>query len=104
MNTIHPMKFGIYDHYKGGVYLACGISTWESGSCREPVVEYTSMTFGTRHARLLTQWNEMVTWPDGEKRSRFVYRGADLTTPEPSFKVPSPVSSSRLTTEKGSLG
>jgi len=53
-------------------------------------MEYTSMTYGTPHSRLISQWCEVVKWPDGKYRSRFVYRGPDLHTPEPSYKVPTP--------------
>lgn len=81
---------GIYDHFKGGVYLIRGHSLWASGN-GEPVVEYLSMLFGTKHTRLVSQWCEVVKWPDGKYRSRFVYRGADLTVPEPKFKVSSPL-------------
>lgn len=81
--------FGIYDHFKGGVYKVKGFSSWESGN-REKVVEYDSMIYGTPHTRLATQWCEVTRWPDGKYRSRFVYRGPDLHTPEPSYKVPSP--------------
>lgn len=86
---MEDLERGIYDHFKGGVYLVRGVSSWASGN-GEPVVEYTSMVFGTHHVRLLSQWREIVKWPDGEQRGRFVYRGPDLTTPAPSFKVPSP--------------
>jgi hypothetical protein len=85
----HPPPLGIYDHFKGGVYLITGYSRWASGN-GEPVIEYLSMLFGTKHTRLLDQWIEVVKWPDGRYRSRFIYRGANLTVAEPSFKVPSP--------------
>jgi hypothetical protein len=82
---------GIYDHFKGGVYLVTGLSTWVSGGEPEAqAVEYLSMIYGTRFTRLATQWCEVVQWPDGKYRSRFVYRGSDLKTPARPFKVPSP--------------
>ncbi len=80
---------GIWDHFKGGVYLKTGHGSWASGS-GELTVEYLSMLFGTKHYRLAEHWCEVVRWPDGKYRSRFVYRGPDLKTAEPSFKVPSP--------------
>ena len=46
------------------------------------------MVFGTDHTRFVREWCEVVQWPDGKYRSRFVYRGPDLTTPAPQFKVP----------------
>lgn len=88
--TDSPPKLGIYDHFKGGVYLVTGHAIWASGS-GEPTVEYTSMLFGRKNNRLTSQWVEVVAWPDGRYRSRFVYRGPDMETPEPPFKVPSPL-------------
>ena len=84
---------GVYDHFKGGVYLIRDFSSWASGD-GELVVEYLSLLFGSKHTRLASQWREVVRWPDGRYRSRFVYRGPDLRTPELSFKVPSPTSPS----------
>lgn len=83
------IRLGVYDHFKGGVYKVRGFSSWESGE-RELVVEYDSLIFGTPHSRFAWQWCEVVQWPDGKYRSRWVHRGADLHTPAPSFKVPSP--------------
>jgi hypothetical protein len=80
------MKLGVYDHFKGGVYLVRGFSFWASGH-GELVIEYTSLLHGTHHCRLASQWCEAVRWPDGKWRSRFVYRGPDLDTPPPAFKV-----------------
>lgn len=85
--TESPPPLGIYDHFKGGVYLVTGHALWASGA-GELNVEYLSMVHGTKHNRLATQWCEVVAWPDGLFRSRFVYRGSDLNTPEPVFKVP----------------
>lgn len=81
---------GVYDHFKGGVYLLRGLSHWASGEQDERVVEYTSLLHGTHHARKLEEWCSVVEWPDGKYRSRFVFRGVDLCIPPPSFKVPSP--------------
>ncbi len=80
---------GIFDHFKGGVYLVTGYSTWASGN-GERIVEYLSMTNAQKFTRLGSQWCEVVEWPDKRYRSRFVYRGPDLIAPEPTFKVPSP--------------
>lgn len=82
------MHLGIYDHFKGGVYLADLVVRWaEDGDC---AVVYVSMLFGTWHARRCSEWAEVVKWPDGKYRSRFVFRGVDLKVAEPSFKVPNP--------------
>jgi len=81
---------GIYDHFKGGVYKVNGLASWASGD-GELVVHYTSLLHGTDHVRFVEQWCEVVQWPDKKFRSRFVWRGPDLTTPAPAYKVPSPV-------------
>jgi hypothetical protein len=79
----------IWDHFKGGVYRVNKLSMWtEDGA---PVVDYTSMIHGTDHIRRVSQWNEVVQWPDFRYRSRFVFRGLTLETRAPHFKVPSPV-------------
>jgi len=85
----HPPRVGVYDHFKGGIYLITGYSIWASGK-GEKVIEYTSLLFGTRATRLQSEWNEVVKWPDGVYRTRFVYRGPDLRVQAPTFKVPNP--------------
>lgn len=59
-----------------------------SADTDEPMVVYLSLIHGTWHVRRIEQWFEIVTWPDGMARGRFVYRGPTAETPEPSFKVP----------------
>lgn len=82
------MAHGVYDHFKGGQYLSQRVERCaDTGESR---VSYLSLLHGTPHSRRAAQWNEIVKWPDGEYRSRFVYRGPDLLTPPPPFKVPSP--------------
>lgn len=83
------IRRGVYDHFKGGVYKAKGFSMWASGN-GEQVVEYTSLLYGTDHTRLGSEWCNVVQWPDNKYRSRFVYRGPDLKTPAPAYKVLSP--------------
>lgn len=80
------MKHGVYDHFKGGVYLSTDVSEWASGKC-EPIVSYISLVYGRKFTRFAHEWQSIVRWPDGQYRSRFVYRGPDLNTPEPPFKV-----------------
>lgn len=78
--------FGIYDHFKGGVYLLDGISY--NVDSDKLSVEYVSAFNATkRFNRLAEKWAEIVCWPDGHYRSRYVYRGQDLDTPPPPFKV-----------------
>jgi hypothetical protein len=75
---------GVYDHFKGGVYKANKTSFFAND---ELYVDYTSLTYGTDHGRFLWEWSEVVKWPDGKYRSRFVFRGPDLRTPAPAYKV-----------------
>lgn len=79
------MKHGIWDHFKGGVYLSEDLGMNAAG---ELEVRYLSLLYGTKHQRRCSQWNEVVQWPDGQYRSRFIYRGVNLESSEPpSFKV-----------------
>lgn len=89
LSHISENTLGIYDHFKGGVYLAQSIGMNASND-NEVMVDYLSMIHATKHFREAWQWDEIVKWPDGKYRSRFVFRGRDLYTPPPPFKVPSP--------------
>jgi hypothetical protein len=82
------MQHGVWDHFRGGVYLSDRVERCADGG--EPRVSYLSLIYGTWHSRRAAQWNEVVLWPDGKYRSRFVYRGRDLSTSPPDFKVASP--------------
>src|SRR5208282_5361613 len=73
LDSVQAKLGGIYDHFKGGIYLIRDFSSWASGR-GELVVEYLSMLFGTKHSRIGSEWCEVVQWPDGKYRSRFVYR------------------------------
>jgi hypothetical protein len=77
------MKHGIWDHFKGGIYLSEGLGL--SADTGELEVEYVSLLHGTRHHRRCSQWNEIVLWPDDKYRSRFVLRQRQEAPP---FKVP----------------
>lgn len=81
----YHMPLGVYDHFKGGVYMVDRVLRWAEDG--EPVVSYLSLTEGSWHGRRCSEWAEVVQWPDGKFRSRFVYRGPDLRTAAPSFKV-----------------
>jgi hypothetical protein len=75
------MRHGIWDHFKGGLYCSLGVGRHAETGAME--VEYLSLFHATRHHRRCEQWNEVVQWPDGKYRSRFVYRGADLESCDP---------------------
>jgi hypothetical protein len=89
------MKHGVWDHFKGGVYMSTGLGRNAETDALE--VEYISLLHGTKHHRRCTMWNEVVEWPDGKYRSRFMYRGVDLAHSDPpSFKVPTPEKTRQL--------
>jgi hypothetical protein len=64
------MTHGVYEHFKEGVYLTTGVS--RDADTGEPRVEYISLLHGSKHNRRAEQWREVVKWPDGRYRSRFV--------------------------------
>jgi hypothetical protein len=75
---------GIYDHFKGGVYIVLlPLHKW-TGDEGGQVVLYTNLTSEV-FARHVDVWTEIVKWPDGKYRPRFVLRGDP--SKEPSFKV-----------------
>lgn len=80
------MQHGTWDHFKGGVYSSTQVVI--NVDTQEPSVVYLSTIFGTWFVRTCQEWNELVQWPDGQWRSRFVRRAVPWLAPE--FKVPSP--------------
>lgn len=82
------MPHGIWDHFKGGVYESDRVEM--DADTGNPRVSYRSLIYGGAHSRRAEQWNEVVQWPDGKWRSRFVLRGPPGSL-EPLYKVPSPV-------------
>jgi len=75
------MRHGVWDHFKGGLYCSLGVGRHAETDALE--VEYISLFHATKHHRRCEQWNEVVQWPDGKYRSRFVYRGPDLESCDP---------------------
>lgn len=71
MSEVHLNQ--IYEHHKGGKYLVLSVAE-ESTNARKgnQVVIYVSLTFGKVKCRDLEEFLEIVEWPDGEKRSRFI--------------------------------
>lgn len=81
------MRHGVWDHFKGGLYMSTGGGQdAESGFWQ---VRYISLYHGTEHHRRAVSWNEVVKWPDGRYRSRFIYRGLAVCE-APSFRVAAP--------------
>jgi len=76
---------GYYDHYKGGYYfvekLILDTATKQDKFVYQSV--YTKKWFG----RAPHEWREIVEWPDGVLRSRFIQRGFFEADLEPPFKV-----------------
>jgi len=87
VSTAGPeMRHGAWDHFKGGVYISTQVvMNVDSQEAQEPMVIYCSATYGTWFARRCEEWNELVEWPDGKYRSRFVLRKDASLAPE--FKV-----------------
>jgi hypothetical protein len=84
--TMSEFRPGKYVHYKGGHYSA--IMLVAHHETREPMVVYVSHEKGNVQVRELRQppregfqtssvdaWTDVVEWPDGEKRPRFVFLG-----------------------------
>ncbi|HEX5774683.1 MAG TPA: DUF1653 domain-containing protein [Candidatus Paceibacterota bacterium] len=63
----------VYEHHKGGKYLVFGVAE-ESTNARKgnKVVLYVSLTYGKMKCRDLEEFTEVVEWPDGQRRSRFI--------------------------------
>jgi len=72
------MRHGVWEHFKGNLYCSLGVGLNTETDAQE--VEYLSMD-GTKFHRRCEQWNEIVQWPDGKYRSRFVWRGSPYSRP-----------------------
>ncbi len=59
-----------YEHFKGGKYRV--LFEGFHSDHKEPVVIYVSMIYGTVWVRPTNEWDEMVEWPDGKMRTRFI--------------------------------
>jgi hypothetical protein len=76
----NTLPFGIYRHYKGGLYRVHAIAYNEE--TLEPMVVYESMNDGdafpqgTFWTRPLLRFTEMVTLESGEKVERFMYESS----------------------------
>lgn len=77
----HPLPIligGRYVHYKGGVYVVVALANTHHHNGDKDVV-YLSLKTGQyntrpflRDSRDEDSWNDIVKWPDGRKRWRFV--------------------------------
>lgn len=68
-----PVLNKIYKHYIDGRYLVLALAD-ESTNARKGnrVVVYVSLTYGTVKCRDLSEFMEIVEWPDGSRKPRFV--------------------------------
>ena len=79
------VDLAIFDHYKGGVYETRGLARCtDTGNVL--VIYCAKLPRGDGwgrdlFARRLVDWNEVVTWPDGVERPRFVSRGIEVNPP-----------------------
>lgn len=64
-------RSGVYRHCKGGLYKAQGLALEESSL--SPVVIYTHLGETLTWTRPLESWQQIVSWPDGTYRPRFVW-------------------------------
>lgn len=63
----------LYKHYKGGIYSALFVLPSSTNATQgELMVVYYSDAPHGMHVRTVKEFNEVVEWPDGEKRPRFV--------------------------------
>lgn len=76
--TSSPESFmvGLYEHYRGGLYTATGLSRHHD--TRELFVEYVSLTTGAKCTREYASagkdsWTDLVSWPTGDLCPRFWY-------------------------------
>lgn len=61
---------GLYRHWKGALYsvVSCGRASWQPSLV---LVDYLDR-HGELWHRPLPEWRELVRWPDGVLRQRFV--------------------------------
>ena len=64
---------GVYKHYKGGRYTVLHVAD-DSTNKRvgNKLVVYVSLTYGKIKCRDLKEFTQVIKWPDGKKRPRFV--------------------------------
>ncbi len=63
----------VYNHHKGAKYLVLSVADDSTNSRPgNKLVAYVSLTTGKIRCRDLSEFLEVVEWPDGQKRSRFI--------------------------------
>lgn len=66
----------LYRHSKGNLYCLVGRGT--HSETHEPMVIYQEADTEALWVRPARMWDEEVTWPDGQKRPRFVPEGTGV--------------------------
>jgi hypothetical protein len=64
---------GLYEHYKGDLYLVIGEADDSTNGRHVPLVQviYFSLRKRTLHRRDSAQFSELVQWPNGAMGARF---------------------------------
>jgi hypothetical protein len=85
MSTAIEIKPGVYQHYKGGLYTVLGVAE-DCTNTRDKteLVIYVSLKDGKIYCRELKEFSEIVEWPDGGQKPRFV--GAFSSFKKPSTR------------------
>lgn len=63
----------VYDHHGGGRYLVLFVAD-ESTNARkgkDQIVVYVSLTYGRVKCRDISEFTEVIKWPDGTMKPRF---------------------------------
>ena len=79
LNSTPLMAGTVWRHYKGGRYLVIALAETHHHHGDIDVV-YVSLKYGTYCTRPMTRdsrnedsWDDLVQWPDGVQRCRFVH-------------------------------
>ncbi len=69
----------VYRHHKDDLYTVLHVVD-DSTNARagNKVVVYVSLTYGTIKCRDVKEFTQIIIWPDGKKRPRFVERRNSL--------------------------
>lgn len=81
MEEVVPQR--VYSHHKGGRYLVIAVADDSTNDRKgNRLVVYVSLTYGKIKCRDLAEFTELVTWPDGVERPRFVIEAIEGTVRE----------------------
>lgn len=70
---MEPLPNRVYIHHGGGRYLVLSVADDSTNSRPgNKLVVYVSLTYGKIKCRDLTEFFEIIKWPDGQERTRFI--------------------------------